>query len=413
MSAFIQNLTVSLRRWSQTRPAAILFYLFCLFPVVGGIIAKLQKNRWTLMDIDAVLCGASRMSQGLSPYIHAPVCAGLRPAPYVYAPQIAGAFVAPVQQFGSLMTRDLFVWGLLFPATAFLIWFALVKAMPQLRLHYRLLAFSALSAMTFCCGNIGIVMHAGVLAALLAAPHRKWLFTLVVLACAYIKPTFLMYFVVFLLEDRTIWSRAVAFGWRAAAGLGVVALMFATTGHYGDEWRALLKTVTIEEQPGLGWMALTSWAGVDATSLQSLVLAAGYMAAMLASGMTIAKWGSLDADERLILGLGLAPLMTPRLMDYDMILIVPYAALLMAVATRLPGRMARLNLTWLFPGVLTLGIVADLLHVKAYHRTHTAMFLFATLTLYVGFRLAWRHSAQIEQRLGQIWRPASSTKLSA
>ncbi len=404
MSAFLQSVAVSIRRWSQSRPAAILFRLFCLFPVVAGIIAKLQKNRWTLMDIDAVLCGASRLSQGLSPYTHTPVCAGLRPAAFVYAPQVASLFSAPVQQFGALFARDLFVWALLFPATAFLVWFALVKAMPQLRLSHRLLAFSALSAMTFCCGNIGIVMHAAVLAGLLAAPRKKWLFTLVVLACAYIKPTFLMYFVVFLLEDRPLWPRFAAFGWRAVAGIGVVALMFATTGHYGGEWRALLKTVAIEEQPGLGWLALTSWAGVITSSVESLAFAALFMAVMLASGMAMAKWGDLDDNERLILGLGLTPLMTPRLMDYDMILIVPYAALLMSIAGKLPGRIFRTNVTWLFTGVLTLGIMTDLFHIKAYHRTHTAMFLFAGLTLFVGFRLAWRHSAQIEQRFMRIWR---------
>jgi len=358
------------------------------------------------MDIEAVLCGAVRMGDGLSPYTSEPVCAGMRPAAYVYAPQVAGLFVAPIQMFGAAMIRDIYVWAVLVPATLFLVWFALLRTMPRLGLHYRLLAFSSLSAMTFVCANIGIVMHAAILASLLISPRKKWLFTAAVLLCAYIKPTFLIYLVVFLLEDRPLHARCIAFVWRAVAGIGVVGFMFATAGQYGDEWRALLRTVALVEQPGLGWFALTDWAGIKASSIISGVLALGFMAAMLASGMVIARWGKLTFDERMVLGLGLAPLMTPRLMDYDMVLIVPYAVLLMAIALQMPGRIFRFNVTWIFIGAMVLGILADMFHVKAYHRTHTAMFIFSALTLVIGFRLALSQATQIENQVRRVFKMA-------
>ena len=58
------------------------------------------------------------------------------------------------------------------------------------------------------------------------------------------------------------------------------------------------------------------------------------MIVMLLAAMAIAQWADLEPDERLALGMGLVPLMTPRLLDYDMILTVSYAALLMSVVHR-------------------------------------------------------------------------------
>jgi hypothetical protein len=80
--------------------------------------------------------------------------------------------------------------------------------------------------------------------------------------------------------------------------------------------------------------------------------------------------------------------MTPRLMDYDMILIVPYAALLISLAPRLNQRALEKGLPWIFVAVLGVGIACNILHLKHWHRTHVAMFLFCSLTLMTGARLA-------------------------
>jgi hypothetical protein len=135
-------------------------------------------------------------------------------------------------------------------------------------------------------------------------------------------------------------------------------------------------------------MALTSYIGLHADWPVTVVLTLGFMAAMVLAGVAIAEGGGLDDNGRLLVALGVAPLMTPRLMDYDMILIMPYAALLMTLMPRLKSPMLETWLPRVFVAVLAVGIACNILHLKHWHRTHVAMFLFCSLTLVVGVRLA-------------------------
>jgi hypothetical protein len=398
------------------------FYIFlCLLPIVGGIIAKLIGHDWAFMDIDAVLCAAKAEAAGHSPY-GALKCSGIDPAPYVYAPQVLSLFQPLVVAFGALGARLVFIFTLLLPATGVLLWFAIARAMPgperipksvtrfsdkdartsknpELRSdpagseqavdwRWRLLAFSGLSPMTFCCGNIGIVMHAAVLLSLLLGKERRWPFIVTVLLCVAIKPTFMAYFVLFLFEDKPWKARLASFAGCAAEGLGVTGLMAATTGPWGSAWWKAMHEVTLETQPGLGWMALTSYIGLHSDWPVTVVLSLGFTAAMVLAGLAIAEWGGLDDRGRLLLTLGVAPLMTPRLMDYDMVLIVPYAALLMSLTPRLKMPVLEKWLPWVFVAVLAIGIACNILHFKRWHRTHVAMFLFCSLTLVMAARLA-------------------------
>ncbi len=376
-----------LKSRTQTRRGRGLYIFLCLLPIIGGIVARLIGHGWAFMDIDAVLCAAKAEAAGHSPY-GVLKCSGIDPAPYVYAPQVVTLFQPFVAAFGALGARFVFVFVLLLPATMLLLWFALVRAMPDTDWRWRLLAFSGLTPMTFCCGNIGIVMHAGVLLSLLLARGRRWPFVLTVLACVAIKPTFLVYFIVILFEHRPLKARIAAFTGCVAEGLGVTGLVLATAGHWGAAWEEALRSVTLQTQPGLGWMALTSYIGLDSDGVVTIVLTLGFMAAMLLSGLAIVEWGGLDEGGRRLTALGLAPLMTPRLMDYDMILIVPYVALLLSLMPRLKQPLLEKWLPWAFVAVLAVGIVCNILHLKHWHRTHVAMFLFSSMTLVVGGRLA-------------------------
>ena len=117
------------------------FYIFlCLLPILGGIVAKLIGHDWAFMDIDAVLCAAKAEAAGHSPY-GALKCTGIDPAPYVYAPQVLALFQPLVAVFGALGARLVFIFILLLPATAVLLWFALLRAMPKVDWRLRLLAF--------------------------------------------------------------------------------------------------------------------------------------------------------------------------------------------------------------------------------------------------------------------------------
>ncbi|MBW8733955.1 MAG: hypothetical protein JF571_06565 [Asticcacaulis sp.] len=346
----------------------------------------ITHHHWMLMDIDAVLCGAKTLAKNHSPYaIHPRPCGGIRPAAYVYAPQVARLFVPFVQALGVAGARWLFVAVLLVPATLLLLWFALVKRFRDIDYRYRFLAFSALTSMTFVCANVGLVMHAMVLASLLFFPKTRWPFTAVVLACACVKPTFLAYFVIFMLDDIVLWKRVFAFAWRAVLGVGVVWLMVKTDGHFGKAWQSTLHSVTLARQVGMGWFELTNFVfHVPGKSPLNIELAVGFMAVMALAGMAIAQWGKLDSDERLVLGMGLVPLMTPRLLDYDMVLIVPYAALLMTVVHRIGGRVPTFVLSWIFVLWLGYGIVSNMRHDMAWHRTPMDMLLFGCLTAITG-----------------------------
>lgn len=372
---------------TRTRGGRGLYIFLCLLPVAGGIVAKLIGHDWAFMDIDAVLCAAKAEAAGHSPYATLK-CAGIDPAPYVYAPQVLGLFQPLVAAFGALGARLVFIFTLLLPATGLLLWFALSRALPGIDWRWRLLAFSGLTPMAFCCGNIGIVMHAAVLLSLLLAKGRRWPFVVTVLLCVALKPTFMAYFILFLFEDRPLKARIAAFAGCVAEALGVTGLMAATAGPWGRAWWDALHSVALESQPGLGWMALTAYVGLPPDGGVTAVLTLGFMAAMVLSGLAIAEWGGLDDKGRLTVVLGVVPLMTPRLMDYDMILIVPYAALLLTLIPRLNMPVLEKWLPWLFVAVLAIGIACNILHLKRWHRTHVAMFLFCSLTLIIGARLA-------------------------
>ncbi len=381
-----------LTRWSERKGWRWTFYALCLFPIVAGVAVRVTHHGWVLMDIDAVLCAAHNRSLGLSPYI-AYACPGLKPAPYVYAPQMADMFAPLTRLFTPLGARTALLWLVIWPATAFLVWFALRRPMARVAPAWRWLAFSGLTFMTFCCGNIGLVMHAMVLLSLFA--RRRWPFIAVVIVCAAIKPTFLAYLLILLLEEQPRWR---TFGLGLVAGLAVVAATVLGAGAYGPQWHDVLHATALRNEPGLGWFALTAYLGLACAAPLTLALTVLYMAAITGSALALARWGGLTDEERLLVGLGVVPLLTPRLMDYDMILIVPYAALL---STRyLPGRL----LPWLFAAALGAGIVANLVEFKPWHRTHVAMFVFSSVTLFVGARLAINRFAEKKNEEGGLRR---------
>ena len=377
-----------LRPLTAFKPLLWILAVFCAWPVGAGMYHMITHHAWMLMDIDAVLCGAKTLAAGHSPYaIHPPVCAGVRPAAYVYAPQIAYLFMPFIKAFGIPGARLIFLWVLLWPATLFLLWYALIRRFPNIDIRWRWLAFAALTPMTFLCANVGIVMHAIVLASLFFSPKSRWPFTIAVLACSCVKPTFLVYFMIFMLDDIALWRRVLAFGWRAAAGLLVHQVLVMTDGHFGKAWERTLRSVTLARQPGMGWFELTNFVfHVPGKSDLNWQLALGFMAVMGLSGMAIVHWGKLDKDERVLFGMGLVPLMTPRILDYDMILIAPYAALLVAVAYRVGGGFFRFFVSWVFTGWMVWGVFVFILNIYSWHRTPMAMLLFGMLTVLVAVR---------------------------
>jgi len=102
-----------------------------------------------------------------------------------------------------------------------------------------------------------------------------------------------------------------------------------------------------------------------------------------------------------VLALGLVPLLTPRLMDYDMLALTPCLALLMGVLPAVGGRIWRYNLSWIFAGGLGFGVAANVLHFHRWPRSHAAMALFCVVVLAGGARLAMK---ALEKRRGPLQR---------
>jgi hypothetical protein len=382
-----------LRRLTPAPFLLLAFAALCLWPNIGGIWRMIDHHSWMMMDIDAVLCGAHNLARDHNPYALHPVCRSLSPAAYVYAPQFARLLVPIIDIFGLTGTRALFVVALLIPATVLVLWFALLKPLPQVDTRYRLLAFTALTSMTFVCGNIGLVMHAAVLLSLLLMPRSRIAFTATVIACACIKPPFLAYFVICLFDDRTLWRRVAAFAWRAALGLLCVGAIMLADDRFHHAWRKTLDSVTLKRQVGMGWFELTTYFfHVPAGSRLNAELALAFMVVMTLCGLAIAQWGQkgepLDNDERLVLGMGIVPLMIPRLLDYDMVLIVPYAALLMSLIHRNAPRWLSYPLSWIFVAWLGFGVFAYAFDIHNWRRTPMDNLLFGLLSLTAGLIVA-------------------------
>jgi len=375
-----------LRERTKTRIGRVVFCLLCLLPVAGGLVSGLQHHAPAFMDIDAVLCAAKVEAAGGSPY-GALACPGLAPAAYVYAPQIAAGLGPLVHAVGLQSVGWIYLVCLFGPACLALAWYAMGRALPGVDWRYRLLAVSGLSPMAFCSGNFGMIMHALMIFSLLARPTRRWAFTALVLACAVVKPTFLLYFLVYLFENRPWRDRLSALAVSGLAGIGVVAVTVLTAGPLGAAWGHALGSVALRDQPGLGWLALTTGLGLAPDAPLTVGLTAGFMTAMAASGVAIAEAAGLDDGERRVLALGLVPLLTPRLMDYDMLALVPCLTLLMRVTPALGGRIYRYNVSWIFAGVLGFGVVNNVLHLHHWPRSQAAAVVFCAVVLAGGARL--------------------------
>ena len=376
-----------------------LFALVFLFPILGNVISRLtRKHGWWLNDYDALICGAHSIGLGQSPYSLNPVCDGIRPAPFVYAPQV-GAFFAPlVNGLGFAGARWVYLIPLV-PALGVLVWFALKYTLPKAPFWLRLMTFAAINGSVLACGNIGLVLHAVVVLAALNLKRTRPLFVVAVVVGALVKPVFLTYLIVLLMEERTVGVRVRDFAASAALGLAAVAWLMLDAGPFGAQWHAILNAIVIQQQPGIGLFSYTSLIGFPAASPIAMALYLPFAAVIAISGLVLAEWSGFDARERVVLGLGLAQLLNPRLMDYDLFLLTP-AMVLVVMQARTFGPRAFALASWAFVGVLVFAVVINAVggpHVNdAVKRAPIAVFVYCGLLIYVAVLTVQRHQAKIK-----------------
>ncbi len=383
-----------LQAWTRNRFVMAGLAVACFEPAIGSSIARLMHHARWFSDWETVVCAAHALGAGQNPYAAHLACPGLDPEPYVYAPQIARAFEPLVGWLGidGLRTVGLCV---IVPAMLALFWYVVVRPFRHAPLPARLLGFAAVRGSTVSTGNIGFAMQALVVWTRLAF-RARWPFVAAVIAGALIKPIFLANLLVLLVEDRPIRERMRAFALSALAGLVAVGAVMLTAGPLFGDWTAALHDVVLTQQPGVGFAKLAAFIGLNGGGLVSLGLYAVLSAALTGAVVAIAEWGALAGDERVLLGLGLAQLINPRLNDYDLYLLFPALALaVFAVQARYPAVFRRLG--WLYLA-LTLGnILAITFSVKALKDIPATYVGACALVVISGIAVAWPHRATLRR----------------
>jgi hypothetical protein len=366
---------------------AVIFFAF--YAPLTYILGRLAKGKGWLNDFDAFLCGGDYVRRGLSPYDLHPVCEGLNPAPYVYAPQWAQGLAPLIDTFGIMPLKV--VYAVIYIAgLALLFWYGLKSAAPRLPKTVRLMAFAILTGSSIQSGNLGIMCHVVILAAALQLERRRWPFVICVVLTSLLKPVLLTYLIVLLLQDRPLRSRLLFAATGAIAGLAGAWLMLKGAGPLGPQWEAMLQALVISDQPGSGFFGWLDWVGLSGSSIVGIALFAIYFIAMIGAGLLIAELATTSARERLILGPGMAALLNPRLMDYDMLGLPLSLALLPVFAIGLPDRVNRLVRNG-FVGIYLVCLVLNLLVLKGLKPAPFAILLMAALVLIIATGL-WQQN---------------------
>jgi hypothetical protein len=358
-------------------------------PVLSGLIGRLAKGGWWFTDLDAVLCAAEHLARDANPYSLTPQCEGLIPAPFVYLPQFGELFVPLVEAVGVSGARAVMA-PLVLAAAAISLWVALWRLAPDVPWRWRLAGLSLLTGSAVACGNIGYLPQAALLLAALTLKRSVWPFVLVLAAGAALKPTLLTLLLVVGLLDRPLWQRAGFALAGATLGLAGFGALVATAGEWREVWAETLSTMALEQHRGVTLFAWLAMIGIEGSSLGGLgILAVWWLAACgLALGYVEARRSSLP--ERVMLGLGLGLLLNPRLMDYDVIVLVPFAGFLAwqcrdfgPSALALAGRLAM--------GVGVALVVISLADLDLIDPTVLGLGLLSLATVVV-LALGWRHA---------------------
>ncbi len=385
-----------IQAWTRNRFVAIGLVLLCFEPAIGASLARLlHHGRW-FSDWEAVVCAAHALRTGQNPYTAHIDCPGLDPAAFVYAPQVARVF-APVVGVLGIDGARLLGLCLILPGMAYVVWYVVARRFENLPLSARLMGFAAVRGSTVSTGNIGFPMQALAIWARLAF-RARWPFVAAVVAGALVKPIFLVNLLVLLVEDRPVVERLRAFLVSALAGLAVVTAVLLTAGPLFAAWNMSLHDVVLTQQPGSGFAKLADFIGLGSGGPLALGLYAMISLVLTAAVMAIAEWGDLADDERVLLGLGLAQLINPRLNDYDLYLLFPGLALAV-MALRRGNALVFRRLSWLYVALTIGNILAITFSVKALKDLPSTYVGACALVVISGAVVAWPHRVRLRRRV--------------
>jgi dolichol-phosphate mannosyltransferase len=341
----------------SARPPTWLLALLFSPPLVVALLSRLFNGYWWWNDFDAMACAGVRAAHGLAIYAAHPTCAGLKPADFVYPPQIAWAFSALTQAFGVTPVKLAYV-AVYTAASLWLGWLLFLRGTAHARVRERLLALGMVSGGVIACGNVAILCHALIAASLLGFKRTRAPFILAVGLAALFKPVFVVALIVLVIE-RTSWkTRLLRLAGAGVLMAGLGALILLTGRDELSAWSGALHRTVLEGRPGSGFLGWAAALGLPAQGALSLAAWGAFAALMTTAGAVLVRAAPFETDEVWLFGLGLAQLINPRLMGYDLQMLAPTVALGMAATRRLSpalGAVARQALAAVCIAALVLG----------------------------------------------------------
>ena len=297
-------------------------------PLIVTLVWRAVTPWWWWRDFDAVICAGQRFAHHLPVYAAHPACAGLQPADFVYPPQVAW-LAAPLAAHADPQALRLGFALVQAVACLWLGWLMLVRPLPHLSRRARIPALGLVDGGIIVCGNLAIACHALVAASLLVLKKSRWLFIAAVAAVSVLKPVYATYLVVLLLDAapwRVRLTRTVAGVLALAALAGVI---WATGGSELAAWKDALNRMVVHGKPGGGLVGLFAVLGLPTDGPAPLLAFGAFAGLMTVAGLAIAEArdGAFSADERWLFGLGLAQLINPRPMGYDLLVMAPLLAI--------------------------------------------------------------------------------------
>lgn len=302
-------------------------------PLALGLTACLVSGWWWFNDLDAVLCGAWRTAHGVSAYAHGAGCPGGRPTDYMYLPQLARA-LAPIAR-GSDITGLRLVFGAgSLAVSAGLIHVLFLRPMAGAPQGLRAPMLAMIGGRAVASANVAFVCHGLVLAAALLRRRAAWPLIGAIVAVSTVKPIYLTYLLIFAFEPTPLSVRAgrIAAGVGAACAVGIVVA--ATGGPDLAAWRAALNQVVLGEQTGFSFLSWLGAIGVKPGDRATQLAYVGYAAVVSLAGLIIVEARRLSPRARTLLAIGVAQLLNPRLMIYDVLMLAPLAIGFEAVPAR-------------------------------------------------------------------------------
>ncbi|ESQ80459.1 hypothetical protein [Asticcacaulis sp. YBE204] len=394
--------------WLEHQPVAAhgLGWLIALFtlPLSSGLVGRIIKDRPWLVDYDAYACAADTVGKGLSPYSLTPFCDGMNATPYVYAPQIAQVMAPVVETLGHDLSKTLYLL-ILGAALTFIGWAGMIRAFPKASPLLRIPVYAVLTGSSIASGNIGIILHALILLTAFDLDRRRWPFVAAVIFGALFKPTLLTCLLVLLYQNRPLKDRILGGAVSGVLGVGAYVLLMKTAGGLSDDWRTSLQQIVMTDQPGIGFFSWMAWFDLTAQSPVAVALAAVHTALIAGAGFLMVQFGRLTNMERIIFGLGVAQLVNPRLMDYDILYIAPCLVIMVSLC-RQAGRRWYNALSWVLLALCSLILFINLWDANALPIIPMSGLAFEMVMLFSCGLLLWVRRHRFMQTVRDIPLPA-------